>query len=244
MADSRFFRCRGPFALGHIARRVSAELLPPANAELLVHDVAALDAAERGDLSLFYDARYSSAMAKTRAGAVLTTRALSRHAPPSVALVLAADPRLAYAQAADLFYPGSTLAAGIDRDARIDPSAVIGADCRNRCRRGDRSRRQSRNALSYRGKRRDWRQRRDWRRRPDRLQHDHRLRTDRRARADRLRRQYRRSGLRVCAWPARPCANAADRPRGYRRRCGDRCELRSRPGRAWRHRYRQGNCDR
>jgi UDP-3-O-[3-hydroxymyristoyl] glucosamine N-acyltransferase len=130
MADSRFFRCYGPFALGDLAQRIGAELLCPENSELLVHDIAALDTAGRRDLSHFCDSRYSGMMAKTGAGAVLTTHALSRHAPPGVALVLAADPRLAYAQAADLFYPGAELAPGIDRNARIDPGAKIGADCR------------------------------------------------------------------------------------------------------------------
>ena len=55
MTDDRFFRRSAPIALGEIAAHVGGELLAPAAASFLVRDVAALDCAKAGELSVFCD---------------------------------------------------------------------------------------------------------------------------------------------------------------------------------------------
>jgi hypothetical protein len=55
LTDDRFFRRSAPIALGEIAAHVGGELVAPATAGFLVRDVAALDCAKTGELSLFCD---------------------------------------------------------------------------------------------------------------------------------------------------------------------------------------------
>ncbi len=130
MADSRFFHRRGPFSLGDIAEQVGAELSTAQAGHLMIRDIAALDDAAPGELSLFYDTRYLRALADTHAGAIVTSRGLARHAPRGSRLLLAAQPRLAYAQIGHLFYPSPAPDAIIDSAARIDPTATIGLGSR------------------------------------------------------------------------------------------------------------------
>ena len=105
MTDPRFFDRRGPFSLGDIAEQIGAELSTPEAGHLMIRDIAALDDAAPGELSLFYDTRYLRALAKTHAVAIVTSRDLARHAPTGSRLLLAAQPRLAYVQIGHLFYP-------------------------------------------------------------------------------------------------------------------------------------------
>lgn len=130
MADPRFFHRRGPFSLADIAERVGAELSTAHAGHLMIRDIAALDDAAPGELSLFYDTRYLRALADTRAAAIVTSRNLARHAPTGTRLLLAAQPRLAYVQIGYLFYPVPAPDAVIDSRALIDPTATIGLGSR------------------------------------------------------------------------------------------------------------------
>lgn len=129
MTDSRFFHRCGPFTLGNLARKVDAELSDSASVALSIHGLAALNAAGPHELSFFYDSRYGDIFSTTRAGAVVTTRALSRYAPRATPLIVAMNPRLAYAEIGHMFYPAPAIVGGIDRGARVDPSAAIDVDC-------------------------------------------------------------------------------------------------------------------
>jgi UDP-3-O-[3-hydroxymyristoyl] glucosamine N-acyltransferase len=129
MADPRFFRSAGPFPLADLASRIGGELTDPAAADIQVRGIAALETAGRDDLSVFTDPRYLGALCQTRAGVVMTTCDLARHAPAGQPLLIVAQPRLAFAQIGHLFYPAAPLEAGIDASARIHPSATIGAGC-------------------------------------------------------------------------------------------------------------------
>jgi UDP-3-O-[3-hydroxymyristoyl] glucosamine N-acyltransferase len=92
----------------------------------LVHDIASLENAGRGDLSLFCDARYVAVLNETRASVVVTRRGLARHAPEGMCLLFATEPRLAYARIGHLFYPATAIEPGINADAQVHPSALIG----------------------------------------------------------------------------------------------------------------------
>lgn len=131
MPDDRFFRRAGPFSLSAIAALVGAE--PPGSADgaILIDDIAPLDAANADDISVFFDPRYIDVLQPTRAGAIIISPELARHAVDHGArLVLVGNPRLAYAKVGHLFYPPAPLEAYVDPNARVHPTAVIGAGSR------------------------------------------------------------------------------------------------------------------
>jgi UDP-3-O-[3-hydroxymyristoyl] glucosamine N-acyltransferase len=126
MPDPQFFHRAGPFRLAEIARLIDAD--PPAAevGELLIHDIAPLEAAAPGEISVLTDVRHVAALTQTRAGVVVTNHDLARHANDRRNLLFVKQPRLAYAQIGHLFYPAPPLAAGIDPLARVHASATIG----------------------------------------------------------------------------------------------------------------------
>lgn len=129
MTDDRFFTRQGPFTLGDIALRAGARLSPDAPAGFLLRGIAALDAAGSDELSFFCDANKADAFAASHAGAVITSERLSRHPHNGCWLLLADDPRLAFAQIGLMFHPRNAAEAQIDPAARIDASAVLGEGC-------------------------------------------------------------------------------------------------------------------
>jgi UDP-3-O-[3-hydroxymyristoyl] glucosamine N-acyltransferase len=129
MTDDRFFARQGPFTLGDIAVRAGARLSPDAPAGLLLRGIAALDAAGSDELSFFCDARKAEAFAGSHAGAVITSERLSRFPHNGCWLLLADDPRLAFALIGLMFHPSNAPDAHIDPAARVDASAVLGEDC-------------------------------------------------------------------------------------------------------------------
>jgi UDP-3-O-[3-hydroxymyristoyl] glucosamine N-acyltransferase len=128
MADARFFQRSGPFRLSEICGAIGADPAQGAG-DTMIGDIAALHAASPGDLALFDDPRHADAFRQTRAAAVITKRGLADGSAEGAALVIAKDPRLAFARAAALFYPPPRLEPGIDPAARVHASARIGTDC-------------------------------------------------------------------------------------------------------------------
>lgn len=127
MTDDRFFRRSGPFPLGEIATHVGGELSVAAPASFLVCDVAALDCAKTGELSVFCDGKRTSDFASNHASVVVTSRALGEHAHNGSWLLLVNDPKLAFAKIGHLFYPPLTCTEGLHASAQIAPTASIGA---------------------------------------------------------------------------------------------------------------------
>ncbi len=126
MADARFFHRAGPFTLADIATIVGAEPLLPEDAAVSITDIAALESAGPEEISVFHDIRYLTALAPSRAGAILISRKLAHHAPASTRLIYVADPRRAYAQIGRLFYPPQALVPGVHATAIVHPSAHVG----------------------------------------------------------------------------------------------------------------------
>ena len=129
MADDRFFRRSGPFALGAIAEHVGAAAPPAADSQIMIQDVASLDCAAHGEITLFSDGKYAAAFASSRASVVVTSTALSEHPHNGSALLVVKNPKLAFAQIGHLFYPPCAIADGIHPSAHIDPTATIGNGC-------------------------------------------------------------------------------------------------------------------
>jgi UDP-3-O-[3-hydroxymyristoyl] glucosamine N-acyltransferase len=129
VADNRFFRRSGPFALGAIAEHVGAIAPCAADSEIMIQDVASLDCAANGEITLFSDGKYAAAFASSHASVIVTSTALSEHPHNGSALLVVKDPKLAFAQIGHLFYPPHALVADIHPSAHIDPSASIGDGC-------------------------------------------------------------------------------------------------------------------
>ncbi len=126
MSDSRFFRADGPFSLGHIAGIVGAELVQPERAGDMIRDVAELAEAAPGELALFSDPRHALAFATCHASVVVTSRKLSTYPHNGSTLLLAEDPRLAFARIGKLFYPRAEPRTFIHSRAFVAASASIG----------------------------------------------------------------------------------------------------------------------
>jgi UDP-3-O-[3-hydroxymyristoyl] glucosamine N-acyltransferase len=125
MTDSRFYDRAGPFTLGEIAGRIGAEVAKGDPTDLKLTDVASLESAEAGDISLFSDAKYANAFAVTKASVVITSDKLAS-LPHGVVLLIVPNPRLAFAQVGHIFYPPAKLQPGVRAAQPVHPTATIG----------------------------------------------------------------------------------------------------------------------
>jgi UDP-3-O-[3-hydroxymyristoyl] glucosamine N-acyltransferase len=126
MTDDRFYHRAGPFPLGEIAAHVGAEMDNRSSADFLIRDVSNLDTAEPGEISLYSDAKYAAAFAKTRASVVITDKKLSAHEHNGTWLLLSLNPRLAFAQVGHLFYPPALLTPGVQPAVPVHATAQVG----------------------------------------------------------------------------------------------------------------------
>jgi UDP-3-O-[3-hydroxymyristoyl] glucosamine N-acyltransferase len=125
MTDDRFYERAGPFTLAEIAARIGAEVQKGGPGDLSLRDVASLESAETGDVSLFSDAKYTNAFAVTKASVVITNDKLAT-LPHGVTLLVAPNPRLAFAQVGHIFYPPEKLEPGVRAAQPVHPTASIG----------------------------------------------------------------------------------------------------------------------
>lgn len=117
--------------LGELAERFALELRGPA--ETPIAGVATLSAAGAGDLGFLANTTYRRELAATRASAVVLRAQHADEAP--CAVLIAADPYVAFAEIAALFEPRLAAPSGvhpsavIDPQAELHPSASIGPHC-------------------------------------------------------------------------------------------------------------------
>ncbi len=126
MPDPRFYNRAGPFRLGDLAGRCGARLAPGADPALLIHDIATIDTAAPGEIVYFSDPSYVVALASSRCGACVTSEKLAHKVHPTAnarAVVIAADPRAAFAVIANAFYPDRMPEA---QEGNVAPDAMIG----------------------------------------------------------------------------------------------------------------------
>jgi UDP-3-O-[3-hydroxymyristoyl] glucosamine N-acyltransferase len=134
--DPRFFRRSGPYSLAAVADAAEAD----ASAHrLMLTGVAPLQTAAPTEVSVFHNRKYATALAETRAGAVIVHADLADRIPPTAVAIVSAEPYAAWARVAALFHPipparpgvhpSAVVApdAAIDASAEIGPLAVIGA---------------------------------------------------------------------------------------------------------------------
>jgi len=126
MADPRFFKLAGPFSVAELAARSGARIAGAGNAELMLTDVASLDAAQATELSWLDNRKYLPDFRRSAAGAIFAQPAVAAEAPATATLLLTEQPYRAYAVAARAFYPEPPPAPGIAPSAVVDRSARLG----------------------------------------------------------------------------------------------------------------------
>ncbi len=129
MADARFFKKASAQPLEALAVKVGGTLSGGAKPDLLIEDVAALDAAGQGQISFLDNIKYKESFLKTKAAACIVSEKAASIAPEGLALIVVANPYKAYAQIAQIFYPDDYPAAQISGGAHVDESAEIGKGC-------------------------------------------------------------------------------------------------------------------
>ena len=130
MADPRFYSVAGPFSVAELARRSGAALGGAGKAELLLRDVASLEAAGPEQVSWLDNRKYLAEFRATAAGAIFVQPALAGQAPPGATLLLTEQPYRGYAIAAQAFYPEPPPEPGIAPGAVVDPAARLGEGTR------------------------------------------------------------------------------------------------------------------
>jgi UDP-3-O-[3-hydroxymyristoyl] glucosamine N-acyltransferase len=127
MADPRFFDNRGPLALAEVCARTNIPLPPGSDGARLVEDLASLSGAAPAHLTFFTGGRANAEeFASSQAGFCFVPQQTGKYqTPSSMTAIACASVTHAFAGAARLFYPESSLAVWSQKQA-IDPSAKIG----------------------------------------------------------------------------------------------------------------------
>jgi UDP-3-O-[3-hydroxymyristoyl] glucosamine N-acyltransferase len=113
--------------LGELAARLGCTL--EGNAETEIHGVAGIEEALAGEVTFLSNARYSRALAKTRASAVLVDTEVVIERDPGLTPVSAlrsGNPYLDFARTIEIFHPARTNQPGIHPTAVVATSAKIG----------------------------------------------------------------------------------------------------------------------
>lgn len=129
MAEARFFVARGPFSLATLAEIAGATLAEDVDPGQVFVGAAPLEFAAADQVSFLGHARYQSALANTRAGAVILREEHGRKAPRGIARLYSRQPAAAYARVAQFFHPRREARPGIDPAARIGAGAQLGEGC-------------------------------------------------------------------------------------------------------------------
>ncbi|MBV9252116.1 MAG: UDP-3-O-(3-hydroxymyristoyl)glucosamine N-acyltransferase [Acetobacteraceae bacterium] len=134
--DSRFFQRSGPYSLAAVANVAQAEA---PSRTLMLSGVAPLQTARPDEVSFLDNRKYVHVLAATQAGAVIVHPDLAARVPQTAIAIVTAEPYVAWAKVAALFYPEPPAEPGIhptavvasdaiiDRSAEIGPLAIIGA---------------------------------------------------------------------------------------------------------------------
>ncbi len=125
MADPRFFEKQQPVTISQIADIVDIENLLAINAEFLLQDVAPLDTATGNDLTFLDNVKYKDAFTKTKAGACFVHPDLAHLTPKGTIPLITTKPYIAYAKAAQYFYPAAESVGHISDNAHIHPTAKL-----------------------------------------------------------------------------------------------------------------------
>lgn len=127
MADPRFFTNAGPLSLAQIAELTGAEM--SGGGDVMISDVAPLDAASGKDVSFLDNSKYIEAIKTSKAGACFVHSKHAKYAPSAMRLLVTSDPYRAFALTAQKFYPAALRNHPSSEPSRIPASTKMGANC-------------------------------------------------------------------------------------------------------------------
>jgi UDP-3-O-[3-hydroxymyristoyl] glucosamine N-acyltransferase len=120
--DERFYARSGPYNLAQVALAAGGTAI---EADLLLTGVAPLQAAGPAEVSFLDNRRYTSALERTRAGAVIVHPDMIRRVPSSAIAIVTAATYEGWARVAMLFYAPPPLSPGIHSTASVASSAKV-----------------------------------------------------------------------------------------------------------------------
>ena len=128
MADPRFFKKQGPFALSTIIETCEIDHVKGAADGVDVTDIRPLMEAESGHLSFLSNVKYKSHLKDTKASAVFVDNKMAADLPAGVVGLVSKNPHRSYAIATRMFYGnGQDVSfSGIHPTACISETAEIG----------------------------------------------------------------------------------------------------------------------
>lgn len=129
MADPRFYTRAEPKTLGALAQLTGAEVGSGSASDYVIQDVAALDVADKNQISFLDNVKYKDAFSATKAGACIVALEAVAYAPTGIHLLVSKNPYKAYALVAQAFYPDPLPAAQVAPSARIHKTALLGKGC-------------------------------------------------------------------------------------------------------------------
>lgn len=127
MADARFFDLKGPFSIKEIAELTGSSIEGNGNVDAILKDVAPIDKADGEKLTFFDNRKYIDGFKVTNAAACFVKPEFADQAPKGVVCLVNKNPYMAYAKAANAFYPDELGDAEISDKAIVAETAKIGS---------------------------------------------------------------------------------------------------------------------
>ena len=119
--DPRFFQRAGPYTVSALAEAAGCA----SQSDRLLNGVAPLQLAGPEHVSFLDNRQYAPLLDTTRAGAVIVHPNFASRVPAGSVAIVTAEPYLAWARVASLFYPLPPANPGVHPSAAVDPSAVV-----------------------------------------------------------------------------------------------------------------------
>ncbi|HET9148456.1 MAG TPA: LpxD N-terminal domain-containing protein, partial [Acetobacteraceae bacterium] len=122
IGDARFYARRGPYTLAQIAAAAGGVV---SRGDYMMAGVAPLQVAGPDEISFLNSRRYISALAATRAGAVIVHPDMVDDVPASAIPIVTKATYEGWARVMALFHPAAPLNPGIHPTAFVAPDAVV-----------------------------------------------------------------------------------------------------------------------
>lgn len=110
--------------LSELCKLLNGELL--GDSSIIIEDIAEVKNAQPGQITFISNKKYASHLKESKASAVIISREMEE---PSIPSIIVEDPQIAMAKTLEYFHENSDYPVGIDANAVINESAVLGEGC-------------------------------------------------------------------------------------------------------------------
>ena len=125
MTEFNFFPRAVNLSVADIVALTGAEPCDGADLARLVTGISPVDAAEASDLTFVDSSKFTTALATTKAGAVLTTERFARHVPDSAVVLCVRKPYPAFVAVARKIYSGALRPTSVFDTNGVSPGAMV-----------------------------------------------------------------------------------------------------------------------